>query len=129
VANSARSQLAEGIAKHLAPEFVQISSAGSHPTSLRPEVSTVLAEVGISASGQYSKGLTEIDLDTVDAVITLCADEVCPVFPRDVLRFHWGLPDPVTKTAPETNPLQGFREVRDELQRRLHVLFEKRERN
>lgn len=123
VANSARSQLAEGIARSLAPADVRISSAGSEPTSVRPLAIAALAEIGIDISGHRSKTVADIDADSVDAVITLCAEEVCPVFPRAVLKIHWGLPDPATATGDEAVRLAAFRSVRDELRRRLAVVF------
>ena len=88
VANSTRSQLAEGIARALAPTHIKISSAGSQPASVRPEVPTVLQEIGIDASRHLSKGFDDIDMDQVDAVITLCSDEVCPWFPQEIELTH-----------------------------------------
>lgn len=123
VANSARSQMAEGIARSLAPQGIRISSAGSIPTQIKPEAVQVLAEVGIDASAQFSKGMEQIDAPSVDAVITLCAEEVCPVFPHPVLKLHWGLPDPAAVVASEAECLQAFRDVRDELMNRLKQIF------
>jgi arsenate reductase len=117
VANSARSQLAEGIARSLAPAHVRVMSAGSQPTRVRPEAVAVLAEIGIDASGQRSKSVAEIDPATVDTVITLCGEEECPVFLGAAERLHWGLPDPAGAG------LDAFRAVRDELRRRLTVVF------
>ncbi len=122
VANSARSQMAEGVARSLAPAGVRISSAGSEPTSVRPPAVEALREVGIDISGHRSKGVTEVDR-TVDAVITLCAEEVCPVWLDDVIRVHWGLPDPAAVVGSDEQVLDAFRGVRDELQTRLRVLF------
>jgi arsenate reductase (thioredoxin) len=123
VANSARSQMAEGIARSLAPPEVTVSSAGSAPASVRPQAIQVLKEIGIDISGHRSKGLGSIDAGSVDAVITLCAEEVCPVFLGKAHRVHWGLPDPATVAGPEETRLDAFRTVRDELLRRLKVLF------
>lgn len=123
VANSARSQLAEGIARSLAPPDVRISSAGSEPTSVRPLAIAALAEIGIDIRAHRSKTVADIDVDSVDAVITLCAEEVCPVFPRAVLKIHWGLPDPAAATGDEPARLAAFRDVRDELRRRLGAVF------
>lgn len=123
VANSARSQMAEGIARSLAPQGVKVSSAGSSPASVRPQAIRVLKEIGIDISGHRSKGLDSIDAGSVDAVITLCAEEVCPVFPGKAVRIHWGLPDPAAATGTEETRLNAFRSVRDELFRRLQVLF------
>ena len=122
VANSARSQMAEAVARHLAPPDVRISSAGSVPTSVRPEAIRVLEEIGIDASGQRSKGVDEITRD-VDAVITLCAEEVCPVWLGATHRVRWGLPDPAAVEGDEEARLDAFRSVRDELVRRLRVVF------
>jgi len=127
VANSARSQMAEGIARSLAPPGMKISSAGSFPVSVRPQAIRVLKEIDIDISGHRSKGLDSIDPGSVDAVITLCAEEVCPVFLGKAHRVHWGLPDPAGVTGAEETRLDAFRSVRDELLRRLKVLFGRRE--
>lgn len=123
VANSARSQMAEGIARFLAPPGVKVSSAGSSPASIRPQAIRVLDEIGIDISGHRSKGMDSIDAGSVDAVITLCAEEVCPVFLGKAVRIHWGLPDPAAVPGAEESRLNAFRSVRDELLRRLEVLF------
>lgn len=141
VANSARSQLAEGIASFLAtksgsavgssvgreatgrkPIPVKISSAGSEPTSVRPQAIEVLAEIGIDISDQRSNGVDEVE-GPVDVVITLCEEEVCPVWLEEAVRVHWGLPDPAGSGTTEEEHIQAFRDVRDELRTRLHVLF------
>lgn len=123
VANSARSQMAEGIARSLAPPGVTISSAGSEPASVRPLAIAVLKEIGIDISGHRSKGLEAVDAGSVDAVITLCAEEVCPAFLGKAHRVHWGLPDPAAAEGNEETRLDAFRSVRDELRRRLKALF------
>src|SRR4030042_5352353 len=94
VANSARSQMAEGIARSLVPPGVKVWSAGSRPTGVRPEAIAVLKEIGIDISGHRSKAVTEVPASEVDTVITLCAEEECPVFLGKVQRLHWGVPDP-----------------------------------
>jgi len=123
VANSARSQMAEGIARSLAPGSVQVSSAGSNPTEVRPEAIAALAEIGIDISGHQSKSVDTVDAAAVKAVITLCADEVCPAFPGHPLQLHWGLPDPAAAPGGDEAVLDSFRHVRDELHRRLSHLF------
>jgi protein-tyrosine-phosphatase len=123
VANSARSQMAEGIARSLAPAGVTISSAGSAPSRLNPLAVRALAEIGLDISGQHSKSVVDVPPDGVEAVITLCAEEVCPVFLGKARRIHWGLPDPAGRGATEEAQLQSFRDVRDELRRRLAVVF------
>jgi len=124
VQNSARSQLAEGIARALAPPGVTVSSAGSSPASVRPQAIQVLREIGIDLSGHRSKAIAEIDAGSVDAVVTLCAEEVCPLFPGDALRLHWGLPDPAKAPGDEAARLEAFRAVRGELLKRLKLVFE-----
>ena len=123
VANSARSQMAEGIARSLAPKGVKVSSAGSKPSRVNPFAVRALDEIGVDIRSHRSKGVDEIDPAGVDAVITLCAEEVCPVFLGNAHRVHWGLPDPAGASANEEEQLQAFRNVRDELRRRLSVLF------
>jgi len=123
VANSARSQMAEGIARSLAPKGVKVSSAGSSPASVHPKAIRALKEIGIDISGHRSKGLDSIDGGSVDAVITLCAEEICPVFPGKAVRVHWGLPDPAAAPGTEESRMNAFRTVRDELRRRMKVLF------
>ena len=125
VANSARSQMAEGIASHFAPPGISISSAGSQPTSVRPEAVAVLEEIGIDIAGQFSKGIDAVDRQSVDTVITLCAEEACPFFPGKVQRLHWGLPDPAAVEGDRDARFEAFRQVRDELIRRIRFVFEK----
>jgi arsenate reductase len=123
VANSARSQMAEGIARALAPASIRISSAGSQPSRVNPLAVKALAEVGIDITGQYSKSVNDIAADDVDAVVTLCAEEVCPVFLGSALRVHWGLLDPAQASGSDADRLQAFRDARDELRRRLAKVF------
>ncbi|MBN1335656.1 MAG: arsenate reductase ArsC [Deltaproteobacteria bacterium] len=123
VANSARSQMAEGIARHLAPPGVEVWSAGSEPATLNPLAVVALAEVGVDLSGHHSKGMDAVPADRVDAVVTLCAEEVCPAWLGSALHLHWGLPDPAA--APEESRLDAFRATRDELLRRLRAWFAK----
>ena len=119
VANSARSQMAEGIARSLAPVDTKIWSAGSRPTSVRSEAIAVLKEIGIDISGHRAKAVAEIPAAEVDTVITLCGEEECPVFLGKATRLHWGLPDPAAVNGSETERLDAFRKVRDELRRRI----------
>lgn len=123
VANSARSQMAEGIARSLAPAGVTVSSAGSRPSRVNPLAVRALAEIGLDLRGHASKSVDTISPGGVDAVITLCAEEVCPAFLGKAHRVHWGLPDPAGSGATEEEQLQAFRSVRDELRRRLAVVF------
>jgi protein-tyrosine-phosphatase len=124
VANSARSQMAEGIARALAPPGITVWSAGSRPTSVRPEAIAVLQEIGIDISRHRSKSVEEIPAGEVDTVITLCGEEECPLFLGKARRLHWGLPDPASVTGSAGERLAAFRSTRDELRRRLEVFLE-----
>lgn len=119
VANSARSQMAEGIARRLAGDRLSIQSAGSAPSRVNPLAVRALREIGVDASGQRAKSVDEIDRAAVDTVITLCAEEVCPVYLGTARRLHWPLPDPAGHNEDAEASLERFRSVRDELSRRI----------
>lgn len=120
VANSARSQLAEALARTVFDASVRVQSAGSAPSHVNPWALEVLRELDIDASSQRSKSVSEIDASVVDTVITLCAEEECPLFLGSARRLHWPLPDPASKTPlSEEEMRQRFRAARDELKRRL----------
>lgn len=124
VANSARSQMAEGLARTMFGDNAWIMSAGSAPTTISPHAITALKERGIDASNQRSKGIKELDpsfLSQLDYVITLCAEEVCPVVPSRARRLHWPLPDPAGSGTGEEQ-LTRFRAVRDSIESRLREL-------
>jgi arsenate reductase len=123
VANSARSQMAEGIARSLAPPGMKIWSAGSRPSRVRPEAVAALAEIGIDISQHRSKAVSEIPAGEVDTVITLCGEEECPVFLGHARRVHWGLPAPAAFAGSDADRLDAFRRTRDERRRRLGALF------
>ncbi len=123
VQNSARSQMAEGLARHLAPPGFRFLSAGSALGALHPLAVAALWEEGIDISRQHAKGLEAISLAQVDTIVTLCAEEICPVVPADVRRVHWPLPDPVAVQRPETERLAAFRAARDRLKELLPALW------
>jgi len=123
VANSARSQIGEGIARKLDPSDVKVQSAGSRPTGIRPEAIEVLSEFGIDASKHSSKNVSEIDPASVDTVITLCGEEECPLFSGKAYRLHWSLSDPASVDGDLETRLNAFRQVRDELKKRLSFVF------
>ena len=123
VANSARSQMAEGLARAQAPPGYRFWSAGSEPGTLHPLAVTALAELGIDISQHRSKGLPDVPLEEVDTIVTLCAEEVCPVVPGSVRRLHWPLPDPARATGSEEERLTAFQAARDELMHRLSTLW------
>lgn len=124
VANSARSQLAEGLARKLFGDRVRVQSAGSSPSRVNPYAIEVAAEVGVDLTTHHSKSVDTIDPATVDTVITVCGEGACPVFLGRVTRLHWPLSDPASDdpTLDRTQMLARFRATRDELQARLQVL-------
>jgi arsenate reductase len=124
VANSARSQMAEGLARHILGERAQIQSAGSQPATVNPYSIEVMRELGIDISAHRSKSVSEIDVSRLDLVITLCAEEVCPILPGKVRRLHWGTDDPASKD-PLLTPddlRRRFRAARDEIKARIEGL-------
>lgn len=121
VHNSARSQMAEGLARALAPPGTVIWSAGTEPGSVNPIAIQVMQEAGIDISGHASKSVDSIPLGEADTVVTLCAEEVCPVVSGEVRRVHWPLPDP--GHAPPDQQLEAFRESRDEIRWRVASLW------
>ncbi len=124
VANAARRQMAEAIARSLVSSGTKVWSAGSRPTSLRPEAVTVLREIGLDAPGRRAKSVSEIPATEVDTVITLCTEEECPIFLGPAaLRLHWGLRDPAAVDGSEEERLEVFRQVRDELRDRITRYF------
>jgi thioredoxin type arsenate reductase len=121
VANSARSQMAEGLARAMFGNHARVQSAGSQPSRVNPNAIVVMSEAGIDITDHRSKSVDDIDPSTVTLVITLCAEEVCPVWPGHIERLHWGLPDPATNdpSASSEAVLVRFRATRDEIRRRL----------
>lgn len=109
--------MAEGLAR--AFHGIEVQSAGSHPTRVNPFAVEVMAELGIDISGAESTLVDTIDPGTVDTVITLCAEEVCPVFLGDATRLHWPLPDPAAVEGSDEVIRESFRMVRDDIRRRL----------
>ncbi len=124
VHNSARSQLAEGLLRALAGDRVQVFSAGSEPSFVHPLALRVLRERGIDASQHRSKSVNEFANDTFDYVITLCAEEVCPIFLGARHKLHWALPDPAAVQGDETTQLAAFRQTADELGKRLRQFLQ-----
>jgi arsenate reductase len=121
VANSARSQMAEGLARRLLGDRAVVQSAGSQPSHVNPYAIAVMAELGIDLGTHYSKSVQTIDPATVDTVITLCAEEVCPLFLGQAQRVHWPIADPASSdpTLPPHEQLRRFREARDLLKTKL----------
>lgn len=123
VANSARSQLAEGLAKSLFGNNVEIESSGSNPSILNPLAVEVMKEVEIDVSKHYSKSVNNLPpsfLVDLDYVITLCAEEVCPVLVSKAKRLHWPIPDPAGHDElSHKERLQLFRKTREEIKKKI----------
>lgn len=118
--NSCRSHLAEGILQRALGDGYQVQSAGSKPAGyVHPLAVRVMNEIGLDISGHRSKHLNEFLSQPVETVITVCgkADQVCPLFPGQVNRYHWGFDDPAHATGTEEEKLVVFRRVRDEIRK------------
>jgi protein-tyrosine-phosphatase/catechol 2,3-dioxygenase-like lactoylglutathione lyase family enzyme len=124
VANSARSPMAEGLARQLFGARIAVQSAGSEPSTVNPYAIDVMREVGIDIAEHQSKSVQAIDAANVGTVITLCAEQVCPVFLGNARRLHWPIQDPASEDSsiPREEMLKRFRTARDQIQARLEVL-------
>lgn len=127
VANSARSQMAEGLARARFGDRIPVQSAGSEPSTVNPYAIEVMKEVGVDLSSHHSKSVRSIDPAGVGTVITLCAEEVCPVFLGKARRLHWPVPDPASRgtsldaAIPRDQMLDRFRAARDAIRAKLEA--------
>ena len=121
--NSARSQIAEGLLRHLAGDRFEAHSAGTEATHVRPLAIRAMNEIGVNISEQESKTLERYLGEPFDYVITVCDDakEACPFFPGAKNRLHWSLPDPSAAEGSEEERLAVFRSVRDQLRDRVQT--------
>lgn len=119
VANSARSQMAEGLASASAPEGWRVFSAGAAPTLVNPLAIEALHEIDIDISKARSKGLDDVPIDEADFIVTLCQDQVCPTVPGNAEHLDWAMPDPVESGDQIRFQLDAFRATRDEIKQRL----------
>ena len=119
--NSARSQMAEGLLRHVAGDEFEVESAGTIASFVRPQAIAAMAEIGIDISGHRSKCLNEFLGDPFDYIITVCdnAAENCPVFPGKAERIHWSFDDPAETSGSDAEQLAVFRRVRDEIAEKL----------
>jgi protein-tyrosine-phosphatase/catechol 2,3-dioxygenase-like lactoylglutathione lyase family enzyme len=122
VRNSARSQMAEALARAAFGDRVVVQSAGSEPSQVSPFAREVIAELGIDMSAHSSKSVDAIDRSSVDTVITLCAEEVCPAYLGAARRHHWPITDPGGEGLSREESLERFRKARDEIGARIAVL-------
>lgn len=122
--NSCRSQMAEGFARELAPEWMDIWSAGSEPSPIDPHAVLAMSEAGIDISSHRSTSIGEILLEKIDIVITLCseAERACPAFSQKVRKYHWPLIDPAAAPGSK-DKTDSYRTVRDQIRNLVHTLF------
>ena len=112
--NSARSQMAEGLARVVLKDLAEVQSAGSLPSIVNPKAIRALAEVDIDISKHTSKSVDDIEKGWPEIVITLCADEVCPAYLGKADRRHWPFPDP--------SDFESFEQIRDGITEKLQEL-------
>lgn len=121
VANSARSQMAEGLARHRFGKRAEVASAGSMPTKPNPYAIEAMAELGIDITSHTSKSVDGMNAGDFDYVITLCAEEVCPWLPGTTQRLHWPIDDPASDDPTPTpdDMRKRFAKARDIIHAKL----------
>lgn len=123
--NSARSQMAEGLLRHGAGDRYDVQSAGTKPSSVRPEAIEVMNEVGLDIAGQRSKSVDEFAKEEFDYIITVCdnARQNCPVFPGSGHYIHWSIDDPAAAQGSDEERKRSFRRTRDDLAARIKAFL------
>lgn len=123
--NSARSQMAEGLLRHLAGERFEVFSAGTEQTRVHPLAIEAMKDLDIDLSSHSSKTLERFLTQKLDYVITVCdrANESCPIFPGDTKRIHWGFDDPSSATGTDAERLASFRRIRDEIAALIRIFL------
>ena len=126
--NSARSQMGEGLFRAESRGGFEVFSAGTKPSSVRPEAIAVMQEIGIDISGQRSKSVDEFSGQSIDYVVTVCdhARDSCPVFPAGTERIHWSLGDPAAVQGSEEERMGAFRRIRDQIHERVKTFIRDR---
>ncbi|HUF16994.1 MAG TPA: arsenate reductase ArsC [Thermoanaerobaculia bacterium] len=119
--NSARSQMAEGLLRHLAGDRFETFSAGTEQTRVHPLAIRAMEDLGIDLTSHRSKMLDEYQGQDFDYVVTVCdrANESCPIFPGATKRLHWSFDDPSAAKGSDEERLEAFRKIRDEIKTRL----------
>lgn len=123
--NSARSQMAEGLLRHLAGDRYDVLSAGTHPVGLNPGAIAAMQELDIDISAQRSKSMEEFIGQTFDYVVTVCdrAKESCPRWPHTGRPVHWSFEDPAAASGSAEEQRHAFRTVRDQIKARIEDVF------
>jgi len=124
--NSARSQMAEAIVRHIGGDRVEVESAGVAPSAVREEAIAVMGEIGIDIASHRSKSVDEFVDRHFDYIITVCdnARESCPVFPGDAKRIHWSFDDPAGAPGSYDERIYAFRTSRDEMRQKLREFLD-----
>mgnify|MGYP001311361802 CR=1 FL=1 len=123
--NACRSQIAEGLLRHLASDKFEVYSAGSRPTKVHPAAITVMREIGIDISSNTSDPISLFINKGMDIIVTVCdnAKKACPVFSGRAKRIHWSVKDPFKNWDSTTKDLVDFRKIRDELTEKIKILL------
>jgi arsenate reductase len=122
--NACLSQIAEAAAKHLAPPRTRIYSAGIKPSTIPAHVVQVMQELGISMTGQKSKGLAEVPIQDIDLVVSFGdADKQCADLPRRAKVEHWPIARDAQAEIEDASALSAIRDRRDEIDKRVFALF------
>ena len=119
--NSARSQMGEGLFRTEGGESYEVFSAGTRPSTVRPEAIAAMKEIGIDISSHRSKSVDEFAGQNFDYVVTVCdnARDNCPVFPAGTERIHWSFEDPAAVEGSESERLAAFRRIRNQIHERV----------
>jgi arsenate reductase len=117
--------MAEGLLRHEAGDRFEVSSAGTHPSTVRPEAVAAMSELGIDISRQWSKSVDEFTGREFDFVITVCdaANEACPIFPGKTRRLHWSFEDPAAVKGSQEERKAAFSKIRDQILQRIRAFI------
>jgi arsenate reductase (thioredoxin) len=123
--NSARSQMGEGLFRHIGGDGWEVFSAGTKASAVRPEAIAVMREIGIDISDHRSKCVDEFAGQQFDYIVTVCdnARDNCPVFPGNAERIHWSFEDPAAVPGDEQTRRAAFRRIRDQIHDRVKTFF------
>jgi arsenate reductase len=125
--NSSRSQMAEGLLRHLAGDHFEVFSGGAGPTELNPTAVEVMKEIGIDISGQRSKDVAQFLGQRFHYIIRVCdkVREKCPVLPGAIWYLDWSFEDPAAVSGTAAEKLAAFRRVRDQVEEKIFEFIAK----
>ena len=123
--NSCRSQIGEGLLRHLAGDKFDVYSAGVEPSRLHPMSILVMNEIQIDISNQTSDDVNDYLDAGIDIVISVCdhAAQTCPTFPGNVQRILWSIKDPFHGWDVDESKLPDYRRTRDDLKGRIEAFI------